>query len=148
MHDAYANIKTVQALMPEDWDTTKEGLLVDVREYTGVAQVVVMAVEDDSQASTEKVDVTVHSVSSDSDAPDDDNELVAMTQIVGQNTTAPTAIMRRDAVDIDGLSERYLQLKITETNTWEGFITAFIILDGHRAVPRNTSSNKDAGGGA
>lgn len=147
MLDTFANSRVVQALMPIDFVTDVEGLLIDVREYAGVAQAVVIAVEDVSQAITEKLDVGVHNVASDSVAPAAGNLIVQMTQIVATNTTSPVAVMRRSAVNIDNLTERYVQFNFAETNTYEGLVCAFLVMNGKRgSLPLN--GTPDTGGGA
>ncbi len=138
--DLYCNAKVIQALAPEDWATTKEGLLIDTRGYTGVANIQIYGIEDASLAATNKLDVTVHNVLDNDEAPVSGNQVAEFDQIVAQNDATPDAIDQQIRVDLDALdpTKPYLQLLLTETNTWEGLISAVAVLGGAKAGPVNS----------
>lgn len=138
--DLYSNTKAFPALRPVDFATDAEGVLIDCRGYSGKALFILTGVEDATQAATEKLDVTVHNVASDSEAPVVGNQVAAFTQIVGQNSGTPDPIHQQIAVNLNALDPEkpYLQLLTTETATWEGLIACEAVLGGAKEAPTNS----------
>lgn len=130
--DLQHNAKVVTALAPVDWDTDAEGLLIDCRGFSGQAAFYLTAIEDASQANTEKLDVTIHNVADNDEAPSESNKVGAFTQIVGQNSLTPDPITEQVGVQLGALdpAKPYLQILGTETSTWEGSIAIVAVLGG------------------
>jgi hypothetical protein len=100
----------------------------------------VKSLEDASQATTEVLTATVHNVASDAESPSTTNLVASMTSIIGSNNTAAAVqVSRVCEVDLDGLDpdKRYIQLSLTETNTYEGLISGVAILGGGRYLPES-----------
>jgi hypothetical protein len=135
--DLNSNVKLLTALAPEDWGTTKEGLLIDTRGFSGVGVLYLTGAEDANLAVTNKLDVTVHNVADDDEAPSDANKVGAFAQIVAQNKAVPDPIRQQIGIDLGKLdpAKPYLQIKATETNTWEGFIAIAAALGGAQYAP-------------
>ena len=144
--DSFANQKVKALLMPQNFTADQDGILLDVRDYTGIAQVVMFCTEDASLGITNLLDATIHNISSDSVTTAAANLVATLPQVVAQNAGSPVVVERRISVNLDALDERYLQVKFDETNTWEGEICVFIVMSGNRSGPVNTASNKDTGG--
>lgn len=130
--DLQHNTKVVTALAPVDWDTDAEGLLIDCRGFSGQAVFYLTAIEDASLAASKKLDVTIHNVADNDEAPVAGNKVAAFTQIVGQNDLTPDAITEQIGVQLGALdpAKPYLQILGTETSTWEGLITIVAVLGG------------------
>jgi hypothetical protein len=138
--DLYSNAKAFPAVRPVDFATDAEGVLIDCRGYSGRALFILSGVEDANQAATELLDITVHNVAADTEAPVAGNKVASFTQIVGQNDATPDAIFEQIAVDLNDLdpAKPYLQVLMTETNTWEGLISVVGVLGGPKEAPANS----------
>jgi len=141
--DTFHNIRVENLFTPADFGTTVESLLVDVSNHNGRATVVFMAGEDVNEAATEKLVVTIHEVDSDSDVLGAANLIDTMETITGQAAATPAAVVRRTTIDLNALTKPYIQLLITETNTWEGEVAAVIILSGKQHTPENSVTSTD-----
>lgn len=135
MKDVFSNYKFIPAIDITDFDTDFEGDVLDVSAYKGIALAVLRVREDASQANTEKLDVTIHAVASDSETPDSGNQIAAFAQIVGANDSEAQLDDQVIAVNLDLVDTQYIQFNFTETNTYEGWIDAFVILGGASHLP-------------
>ena len=128
--DVYSNYKMLPATDIETFVTTKEGTLIDVSAYKGIAMAVLRVLETASQAATEELLVTVHKVASEADAADADNLIATFANIVGSNTTLTQLTDQVIAVNLDLVDTQYIQFLFTETNTYECILDAFLIIGG------------------
>ena len=138
--ELFDDCKIKVALHPVDFDTDVEGELVDVTGYTGRAIVILQNTEDASQAATEKLDVGIHNVTSDAEAPSTSNLVSSFTQIVGSNNTASVVeSMQVVELDLDALDadKPYIQLNAVETNSYECVCSAVVVLGGSRYRPES-----------
>lgn len=136
--DLYSNVKMLPATDVETFVTTKEGTLIDVSAYKGIALAVLRVLETASQANTEKLDVSVHKVADNDEAPvaDSDTEIAAFDQIVGANDGSLVQLTDQViAVNLDLVDTRYIQFLFTETNTYECILDAFLIIGGTSQRP-------------
>jgi len=148
-NDAYSNVRLLPALNPATV-ADAEGLLIDLRKYTGVAEILLTVKEADSQADTKTVDVTAHNVASDSEAPVTGNKVGTFTQIVGSNGTGVAAKSERLRVDISALdlsTKPYLQLLVDQANSYSGVIAATVALIPEQKLPANAAAGKDSTAG-
>ena len=141
--DTFHLVRVENLLTPTDFLTTMESLLVDVSGHSGRATVVVQAGEDASLAATNLLVVTIHEVDSDSDTLAAANLVDTMETITAQNDATPDPIVRRTTIDLNELTSPYIQLLLTETNTWEGEISASIVLSGKQHTPENSVTSTD-----
>lgn len=128
---------------PLDFVSNAEGgELVDITGYHGTAMAVLTILEDASQASTEKLDVTIHQVASDSDTLDSTNEIATFTLVSGSNGGAAVDVLQKIEINLDGLTgdddEKYLQCNFVETNTYEGIVAVHLFVAGKSPVPLNS----------
>ena len=141
--DTFHLVRVENLLAPTDFLTTMESSLVDVSNHNGRATVVFMAGEDANEAATELLVVTIHEVDSDSDVLAAANLVDTMETITGQADVSPDPVVRRTTIDLNSLTKPYIQLLITETNTWEGEVAAFIVLSGKQHTPENSVTSTD-----
>lgn len=148
MQDVFNNSRTEVALSNLDFDTDAESLLIDLQGVgPAILKATVICLEDDSQANTEKLDITAHILASDSVTPAAGNQVAAFTQIVGSNTAVAATKRKQESIKIntlDGSTDgtgRYLQFKLAETNTYEGVITIVVEIPGSGVLPVTHSDN-------
>ncbi len=132
--DLFSGGTPLLGLTPTDFGTDIEGPLIDATGFNGVALAILIVQEDDSQANTEKLDVGVHNVLDDSEAPVSGNQVATFTQIVGANDTGIAPIILTALVNLELLdpAKPNLQFDFVETNTYECIVSAVIIMPGDR----------------
>jgi len=149
MNDVYANVATLTLFALDEAVSSGDGaILLDLSQYNGNAQVVLTALEDASIAASKKLDVTVHTVASDSETTDSDNQIAAFTQLLGENDagavqkTVQTISMNLNespklASGETKVRKHLYQVKVVNTSTWAGSILVQVLVGGHRVAPVN-----------
>lgn len=127
-----------------------EGTVLDWTSYSGTALAVLRVIEDASIVNTKKLDVTIHNVADDSEAPVDANKIATFTQIVGENDGAvviktpqflpikldrlPLLTAAQKAATAE-VRKGGLQIILENTSAWAGVIDCYILFPGSKSLP-------------
>ena len=151
--DVYGNVKIESAYASSVLTDGTEGTIVDVSGNNGTIMATIDIVEAASTPVDDKLDITVHNVSSDSDAADTDNLVTTFTQIVGANgdLLAHHEVLPINLNDLPIMTDAekvtakangykpvkpYLQILITNTHAWAASpLIAKFVCAGARSLP-------------
>lgn len=136
--DMQSNAEVKSALAIVDWDTDVEGILIPIKGFSGIQKGVLQILEDGSLAASNTLTVTVHSVLNDAEAPVAGNQIAAFTVVTGSNTTAAQK-QEQIAINLDlcDVDKPYIQFDFVEANTYDGLVSAFVVMGGATALPLN-----------
>jgi len=151
--DVFGNVKPLVLYESATLTNATEGTILDVSAYNGVGLLRLRLVEAASTPTADKLDITVHSVNSDSDTLDADNLIATFTQIVGLNGSelahsedlpinldelpilTAAELVTQKAAGVNTV-KKYLQVLITNTHAWAASpLIVDLFLGGNRSLP-------------
>lgn len=137
--DTQSNTAIKVALNPIDFVTDVEGTLIPVKGFSGIQKGVLLILEDADLAATNTLTVNVHSVLNDAEAPVAGNLIASFAVVTAQNVGTAPLVKQEIAINLDlcDVDKPYIQFDFVEANTYEGLVTAFVVMGGATALPLN-----------
>lgn len=142
MRDVFHNVKALELIKAATGPTSSDdgGLAVDTRPYNGKAMAVLNVVVESGEGTSDIVTVTLHEIAAYSATVgdlDDDNKIATFTAVAGLVAATEVDEYEQISVDLDAMSERYIEAKITVADSAAYIIACSLLCDQAGVNPVN-----------